>query len=466
MKNKLWDGKEVITVINGHGFTDWSASGISIDTRTINKGDIFFALPGPNFDGNDFINDAIKKGACAVISNKPSKISSDKVIFVNDVLRALLKLARHSRRRSNAKIIAITGSSGKTTLKEMIANSLSVFGEVHKSKKSYNNIIGVSLSLASMPTNANYGIFEIGMNKKGEIANLAKIVSPHIAIVNNAGKAHMGSFKDQQEIKKEKTSIVKGLTQGGSLIINDNLLNEIGKIPNLNKNIKIFSFGDSKKANIKVVKYITHTDQSFLEVKLEHKELKYSVPFARRHIALNTLPAILACQLTNNPYEEFIKEFEKFKPLKGRGNKYNINYFNKDITIIDDSYNANPDSMAASINSLNEIRKDSSQRVIAFLGDMLELGSQSKILHKKLAEVINLSNIDFVYAIGKEMRYLWEDINFEKKGKAFSNVNELIPQLKNYLREGDIVLLKGSSGSNISKINNQFISYKQLRKIA
>ena len=140
--------------------------------------------------------------------------------------------------------------------------------------------------------------------------------------------------------------------------------------------------------------------------------------------------------------------------------------FNKDITIIDDSYNANPDSMAASINSLNEIRKDSSQRVIAFLGDMLELGAQSKILHKKLAEVINLSNIDFVYAIGKEMRYLWEDINFEKKGKAFSNVNELIPQLKNYLREGDIVLLKGSSGSNISKINNQFISYKQLRKIA
>ena len=466
MKIKLWDGKEVITVINGHGFTDWSASGISIDTRTINKGDIFFALPGPNFDGNDFINDAIRKGACAVISNKPSKISSDKVIFVNDVLRALLKLARYSRRRSNAKIIAVTGSSGKTTLKEIIANSLSVFGEVHKSKKSYNNIVGVSLSLASMPVNAKYGIFEIGMNKKGEISNLARIVSPHIAIVNNAGKAHLGFFKDQQEIKKEKISIVKGLTKGGSLIINDNLLDEIDKTPNLNKNIKVFSFGDSKKANIKLVKYNAHIDQSFLEAKLGYEELKYSVPFLGRHLALNTLPAILVCQLTNNPYQKFIKEFEKFKLLEGRGNKYNINFFNKDITIIDDSYNANPDSMAASINSLNEIRKDSSQRVIAFLGDMLELGDQSKILHKKLAEVINLSNIDFVYTIGKDMRYLWEDINFEKKGKAFKNVNELIPQLKNYLREGDIVLLKGSSGSNISKINNQFISYKQLRKIA
>jgi len=466
MKNKLWDGKEVITVIDGHGFTDWSASGISIDTRTINKGDIFFALPGPNFDGNDFINDAIGKGACAVISNKPSKISSDKVIFVNDVLNALLKLAKHSRRRSNAKIIAVTGSSGKTTLKEMIANSLSVFGDVHKSKKSYNNIIGVSLSLASMPVNAKYGIFEIGMNKKGEISNLAKIVSPHIAIVNNAGNAHIGFFKDQQEIKKEKISIVKGLTQGGSLIINDNLLDEISKTPNLNKNMKIFSFGDSKKANIKLVKYIAHIDQSFLETKLGHKELKYSVPFIGRHLALNTLPAILTCQLTNNPYEKFIKEFQKFKPLEGRGNTYNINYFNKDITIIDDSYNANPDSMAASITSLCEITKDSSQRVIAFLGDMLELGDQSKILHKKLAEVINLSNIDFVYTIGKDMRYLWEDINFEKKGKSFKNVNQLIPQLKNYLREGDIILLKGSSGSNISKINNQFISYKQLRKIA
>ena len=453
MKNKLWDGKEVITVINGHGFTDWSASGISIDTRTINKGDIFFALPGPNFDGNDFINDAIRKGACAVISNKPSKISSDKVIFVNDVLRALLKLARHSRRRSNAKIIAITGSSGKTTLKEMIANSLSVFGEVHKSKKSYNNIIGVSLSLASMPTNANYGIFEIGMNKKGEIANLAKIVSPHIAIVNNAGKAHMGSFKDQQEIKKEKTSIVKGLTQGGSLIINDNLLNEIGKIPNLNKNIKIFSFGDSKKANIKVVKYITHTDQSFLEVKLEHKELKYSVPFARRHIALNTLPAILACQLTNNPYEEFIKEFEKFKPLKGRGNKYNINYFNKDITIIDDSYNANPDSMAASINSLNEIRKDSSQRVIAFLGDMLELGEKSKKFHKELSGIINESDIDKVFVYGKYIRETFKNLSKYKKGKVFNNLNEAYYYFSKFINNNDLLMIKGSNATGLNQFS-------------
>ena len=161
MTEILWDGKEVLGIINGHGSCDWFASGVSIDTRTLNKGDIFFALPGLNNDGNDFIEDALNKGACAAISNRPSLINSKKVIFVNDVYKALYKLAYYARQRAKAKIIGITGSSGKTTLKEMISSCLADYGKIHKSERSFNNHIGVPLSLARMPIDVDYAVFEI-----------------------------------------------------------------------------------------------------------------------------------------------------------------------------------------------------------------------------------------------------------------------------------------------------------------
>ena len=465
MNNVLWQGKEVLSVIEGHGEYNWSASGVSIDTRTIKKGDIFCALPGLNHDGNEFIEEALNKGASIAISNKPSLINSKKVVFVNDVLKALTKLGSYSRSRTNAKIISVTGSSGKTTLKEMIAHCLSEFGKVHKSKKSYNNHIGVPLSLSNMPKDSDYAIFEIGMNKKGEISNLANILKPHIGIVNNAGKAHIGFFDNEKEIVKEKLSIVDGIVDGGNLIVNDKLLSDLKDYPIKDKAIKTYSFGFSKKSDAQFIEGISHKSTSFLISRANNKEIKYSTNLIGEHMALNTLPAILVNKIVDNSNTKFLKKLERFQAIEGRGNKFHINFFDKNIEIIDESYNANPDSMEASINAV-KINKDNNKRLIFFVGDMLELGKHSKVMHKKIAKLINKSEIDLVFAIGSEVKYLWEDINCEKKGEIFNNVDGVIPKLRNLTMDKDIILLKGSSRINLNKIIDSMLSHKSLRKIA
>tara|TARA_B100000029_G_scaffold482569_1_gene532836 strand:- start:4032 stop:5429 length:1398 start_codon:yes stop_codon:yes gene_type:complete len=465
MNNILWQGKEVLSVIEGHGEHNWSASGVSIDTRTIKKGDIFFALPGLNHDGNEFIEEALDRGASIAISNKPSLINSKKVVFVNDVLKSLTRLGSYSRVRTKAKIISVTGSSGKTTLKEMIAYCLTEFGKVHKSKKSYNNNIGVPLSLSNMPMDVDYGIFEIGMNRKGEISNLANILKPHIGIVNNAGKAHIGFFNNEKEIIKEKLSIVDGIVDGGNLIVNDKLLSDLKDYPTKDKSINTYSFGFSKKADAQLTESIFHNSTSFLISKINNKEIKYLTNLIGEHMALNTLPAILVNKIVNNSNKKFFRKLERFKAIEGRGNRFHINFFNKNIKIIDESYNANPDSMEASINTI-KINKDNNKRVIFFVGDMLELGKHSKAMHKRIAKLVNNSEINLVFAIGSEVKYLWEDINYEKKGEIFNNVNEVIPKLRNIILDKDIILLKGSSKINLNKIIDSFLSHKALRKIA
>ena len=217
----LWKGKDVLKITNGHGPSNWNASGVSIDTRTIKKGDIFFALAGPNYDGHQFIGEAIKKGASIVISNAPVLNHENKVVVVNDVLKALVCLGKSSRERNKGKIIAVTGSSGKTTVKEMLASSLINCGKIHYSQSSYNNKIGVSLSLARMPSNTDFSIFEVGMNNYGEISYLSKIIKPDIGLINNVGSAHIKFFKSKKEILKEKLGIIIGIIPGGFLVLNE-----------------------------------------------------------------------------------------------------------------------------------------------------------------------------------------------------------------------------------------------------
>ena len=223
MDKILWKGKDVLKITNGHGPSNWNASGVSIDTRTIKKGDIFFALAGPNYDGHQFIGEAIKKGASIVISNAPVLNHENKVVVVNDVLKALVCLGKSSRERNKGKIIAVTGSSGKTTVKEMLASSLIDCGRIHYSQSSYNNKIGVSLSLARMPSNTDFSIFEVGMNNYGEISYLSKIIKPDIGLINNVGSAHIKFFKSKKEILKEKLGIINGIKPGGFLVLNENI---------------------------------------------------------------------------------------------------------------------------------------------------------------------------------------------------------------------------------------------------
>ena len=312
MTEILWNGKEVLGIINGHGSCNWFASGISIDTRTLNKGDIFFALPGLNNDGNDFIEDALNKGACVAISNRPSLVNSKKVIFVNDVYKALNKLANYARQRTKAKIIGITGSSGKTTLKEMISSCLVDYGKVHKSERSFNNHIGVPLSLARMPIDVDYAVFEIGMNNKGEILKLTNLIKPHIGIVNNVGEAHIGNFHSKKDLI-EKLSIIEGIADGGSLIINENLKSDLDINIIKNKSLNISTFGVLEDSDAYLKENIEIDNGSVLKVRIKDKIINYTLAISGEHMALNTLPALMTCKITNNPTEKFIKKLSNFK---------------------------------------------------------------------------------------------------------------------------------------------------------
>ena len=467
MSKILWKGKEVVQIINGHGPINWHAYGVSIDTRTIKKGDIFFALAGPNFDGHQFINEAIRKGASAVISNAPALKHKNKVIVVNDVLRALISLGKFSRKRNKGKVIAITGSSGKTTVKEILAILLNCYGKTHFSLSSYNNKIGVSLSLARMPEDTDFSIFEIGMNNYDEISFLSKIVKPDIALVNNVGNAHIEFFKSKKEIEKEKLQIIDGINSGGSLILNEKI-SIIQSIKNYSKknNISLKKFGLDHKSNYFLRNYKYSPKASLVEATLAENNLSYKIFAPGFHMALNSLAALSICEILNLPVKDASKQISKFTPIEGRGLTYFIYLDNKNLKIIDESFNANPESMISSIKLLDEVDFDEDKRKILILGDMLELGKFSKNFHIEIARFIKNTNISLVFCSGNEMRYLWENLPYDKKGAYTQKPDELIKPIMEKINNNDILLIKGSSGSKIKLVLNYFNEEKFVRSIA
>ena len=467
MKASLWNGKEVLSVIKGHGSDDWNASGISIDSRTLNPGDIFFALCGKNYDGHDFISEALNKGAKVVISNAPSKFSYEKTIFVDDVLRALTDLGVYARNRTKAKVIAVTGSSGKTTLKEMIAFGLSEYGKVYSSHSSYNNHIGVPLSLARIPLDAQYVVIEIGMNRMGEISNLSNITKPNIAVINNVGTAHFESFKSIEEIKKEKASITDGLLNQGYLIYNHNLTASHSlNFESLKKEINFLTFGKNKEADFSLSNYESNNEKCRINAKYKDQDINFHLPFIGKHMALNCLAAASVCISLGNNLKRFLKKMEGFELIEGRGKKYICEYYGKKITIIDESYNSNPDSMSAAIQTFSSINNLDFNRKVLIVGDMLELGALTQKAHEDLASEINNTSIDYVLACGKEIKYTWENIIEEKKGSYYSETESLIEDLEELICDEDLLLLKGSSSSNVHKITKKLLSHLPVRKIA
>ena len=467
MKASLWNGKEVLSVIKGHGSDDWNASGISIDSRTLNPGDIFFALCGKNYDGHDFISEALNKGAKVVISNAPSKFSYEKTIFVDDVLRALTDLGVYARNRTKAKVIAVTGSSGKTTLKEMIAFGLSEYGRVYSSHSSYNNHIGVPLSLARIPLDAQYVVIEIGMNHMGEISNLSNLTKPNIAVINNVGTAHFESFKSIEEIKKEKASITDGLLNQGYLIYNHDLTTSHSfNFESLKKEINFLTFGKNIEADFSLSNYESNNEKCRINAKYKDQDINFHLPFVGKHMALNCLAAASVCISLGNNLKNFLKKMEGFELIEGRGKRYICEYYGKKITIIDESYNSNPDSMSAAIQTFSSINNLDFNRKVLIVGDMLELGALTQKAHEDLASEINNTSIDYVLACGTEIKYTWKNLIEEKKGSYYSETESLIEDLGKLICDEDLLLLKGSSSSNIHKITKRLLSHLPVRKIA
>ena len=451
-RSPLWTSFDAAVATGGKTSGRWVARGVSIDTRTLEPGDLFVALTGENRDGHEFAAEALKKGAAAaLVSRQPPGVLDDSpLLMVNDTQAGLEGLGRAARARSKARIVAVTGSAGKTTTKEMLRLILARSGAVAASAASYNNHWGVPLSLARMPLESAFGVFEIGMNHAGEIRSLVKFVRPHVAVVTTIAPAHLEHFGTVEAIADAKAEIFEGIEPGGTAILPaenphfDRLMAH-AKASGVSN---ILAFGKSTSADARLLSATTQGDGQNVLATIGKMRLAFSVSAAGGHIAMNAIAALLAARELGADVARGADELADFAALKGRGARFLAG----GLEVIDESYNANPASMAAAIELLAKAEPKRGGRRIAALGDMRELGPDSASLHKALARNLAAARADLVFLCGLNMRALWSALPAKTRGHYAETSSELAPEMMRTLKAGDVVLVKGSFGSRMSVV--------------
>ncbi len=444
-------------ILSGGGCT-----GVSIDSRTIQKGDLFIALKGENSDGHAYVKEALSKGAsAAIVQEHYDYLPSAKQIVVLSTQRAMEQLAEFARKRTNAKITAITGSAGKTTVKEFLAFILKQFGKTVYSRASYNNAIGVPYSLAHLEDGTDYGVFEIGMNNPGEIAPLVTMVRPHLAIITSIGESHIGRMGSEEAIAEEKSEVLRGLNASGAAILPYDTT-YFKRLFNKAQSFglgHILTFGKKQGAYAQLLGFSPNDQGTGSDVvaRIGDKEYTYTIHIPGEHSALNSLIILLACEVLGLQLKDVLKFLATFSPVQGRGLRHIIPVKSGHMTLIDDAYNANPSSMRAGLSVLALTQPTGKGRKIAVLGDMKELGEGSAGYHKALALVIDALGVDLVFASGNEMKHLYDCLSLDKRGGYAETVEGLVPKVVRAVHEGDVVFVKGSKSSYISKIVDAFL---------
>ena len=363
-------------------------------------------------------------------------------------------MATVTRENSSAEIIGITGSAGKTTLKNLISFSLKKYGKVYHSPHSYNNKFGVPLSLSNLKKNIDYGVFEIGMDKKGEINNLSKMVRPEIAIITNIGGAHFKNFSSLKDIARAKAEIIDNVLKSGSIILNkdDKFFSFLSSKAKKNK-VKIVSFSSKRKSDIYLSSVKKIKNKFKLKINIKGESYIFYVKNLTNNFINNLLACIATMSVLNLDLNKAERIFTSFKVPEGRGDIKIIKKFNKKFKLIDESYNANPLSMSSAINNMDYYGSKKNHRKIVFLGDMLELGKKTKILHKALAVKINKSNIDKVFVYGKSIIKTFNYLTKNKKGKIFKKIDEAYDHFSKILHNNDILMVKGSNATGLNKFS-------------
>jgi len=455
----LWTGLGLVAPLEARvgGFAPWAANGISIDTRTLAEGDLFFAIKGDANDGHDYVAAALEKGAAAAVvdeAHAEALKGQGPLYIVHDVLAALQRLGQASRARSSARIIAVTGSVGKTSTKEALRLVFSQSGSTHASVASYNNHWGVPLTLARMHKSTQYGIFEIGMNHAGEITPLVAMVRPHIAIITNVGPVHLEFFDSVDGIADAKAEIFSGLIPGGTAIIN----RDGAHYQRLEAHAKtspagdIFSFGEHQEADARLLGIELASDHSMIEARILGHTVKYRLGAPGKHLAMNSLAVILAARVSGLALENAIEPLAFFEAQAGRGQRLILETQQGPFTVIDESYNANPASMRAALALAGGLPVEGDGRRIAVLGDMLELGAGETSWHAGLAEDVSANHVDLVFAAGPLMKSLYEALPAERRGAWRETAADLEASVVDTVRQGDIIVVKGSNGSRMTKI--------------
>jgi len=448
----LWTSTEAAAATGGETHGAWAATGVSIDTRTLEKGDLFIALTGEARDGHEFVGEALGKGAvAALVSRRPENLPANaSLLEVRDTQAGLEALGRASRARAEARIVAVTGSAGKTTTKEMLRLALSGAGEVAASSASYNNHWGVPLSLARMPREADFGVFEIGMNHFGEIRALVAQVRPHVAIITTIAPAHLEYFGTLEAIADAKSEIFEGIVPGGAALLPADNPQSARLIAHARKAgvERVLTFGMQAGADARLVTSDTRGEAQDVVADIRGKQIRFRMGAVGGHIATNALAAILAATEIGVEATAAATALARFAPLRGRGARFKAG----GIEVIDESYNANPASMAAALTLLGSAQPAARGRRIAVLGDMLELGTQGTALHRGLAKEIAAARADLVFLCGPQMSALWEVLPQTHRGAYAPTSADLVPQLADAVHEGDVILVKGSFGSRMSAI--------------
>lgn len=457
----LWPIDDMLSAMKGRaiGLMPEGVKSISIDSRNLDDESAFFAIKGDRFDGHEFASAALSNGANLVVVSEHKLPSLGTVngpmIVVDDVLKALERLGRAARDRVTGKVIAVTGSVGKTTTKEMLRQALAPSGQVHASVASFNNHWGVPLTLARMPINTEFGIFEVGMNHKGEISTLIDMVRPDIAMITTVEAAHLGNFEHIEEIAAAKAEIMEGLVPGGTMVLNrDNdqfdFLWQCAKKMTLLDNLKTFGLENGNDFQLLSLKLLSNC--SCFTAKIGSDDIAVKLGAPGRHLVQNALGVLGVCSIIGADMTKAGMALAEFSAEKGRGATSTRSVNNGSFTLIDESYNANPASMRAAIALLASSEIGPSGRRIAVLGDMLEMGKFATEAHEALAEPLQEAGIDLVVLSGNEMHNLADCLASDIQVYYRSNKDDLIVWLESRIRDGDVVMVKSSLGIGFNKI--------------
>ena len=460
-KPVLWTAAEAAAATRGKAKGEWTATGVSIDSRTVESGDLFIAIEGPTHDGHVFVGDALAAGATAVVIARPSEtldgyFDPAKLLLVTDTMAALEDLGRAARARTAARIAGVTGSVGKTTTKEALKLALgAVAGEnaVTATQGNLNNHWGLPLSLARMPADTAYGVFEMGMNHPGEIAPLSRMCRPHAAIVTTVAETHSAFFKSLSEIADAKAEIFAGLEPEGVAILNrDNVMYAHLAAAARQQGCRTVSFGADEDSDWRLADINLHADCSDVRVALRGRTLEFLLGVPGRHMALNMLAVLAAVDALGADVDRAAAALAGMRSIAGRGERHHVRFADGSFELIDESYNASPTSMRAAVEVLGNAVPAVGGRRIAVLGDMLELGQQAEKLHADMASSLREAGIDLVFTAGQYMASLWEALPANMRGGHATTAEKLVPIVSAALGVGDVVMVKGSLGSRTRQI--------------
>jgi UDP-N-acetylmuramoyl-tripeptide--D-alanyl-D-alanine ligase len=433
-----------------------SVGGVSIDSRTLQPGDLFFAIKGETHDGHDHVARAHEAGAAAAVvaHERADGLAALLPIFsVGDTMGALDRLAAAARARSRARIVAVTGSVGKTTTKEMLRSMLATCGATHASTASYNNHWGVPLTLARMPGSARFGVFEIGMNHSGEITPLSRLVRPHAALVTTIAPVHIEHLGSIEAIADAKAEIFAGIEAGGVAVLNADAP-QYGRLAKAAaaQGATVRSFGRGVECDAQLLAIGATAAGSRVRSRLNGRQMAFDLGAPGAHMAENALGALLAAEALGADLDRCAAALANFSPQKGRGQRFSVVTPDGPATIIDESYNANPASMRAALALLAAAKPGPKGRRIAVIGDMLELGPQAEAMHADLASDLIASHVDLLFGAGPLTRALFDATPASMRATWTARSSDLTSEIAGALRGGDVAMIKGSNGSRMGPL--------------